>query len=116
MLVMGLMRFSQANQVFVLGGLEPAEPTMDEHIVDQEICKAVQEDTKTYKKSIIPAVLSTKIDEQDTGNCKDQEEEIIAFKGRSISGLMMVLVKIPQQTMHDVFMRQPGDSFHDQKC
>jgi hypothetical protein len=60
-------------------------------------------------------IKSAKIDQQDTGYSENDEEGIVLFKK---SGLcpVMILVQVPQKTMHHKFMGTPGESLHDNEC
>ncbi|MGV3684611.1 MAG: hypothetical protein ACO1NS_03230 [Daejeonella sp.] len=85
---------------------------MDKDIVYEEVSEAIQSDPKAYPKKKVETILQTQIQGDDTGNSKDQKEKIIMFKEAGRLFFVVVSVQSPQQTMHNIFMGEPGYGFH----
>lgn len=88
---------------------------MYQDIMNQKIADAVKSYAQTNEKKIIDSALDPIIKKDDAGNGKNDEENIVAFENMGIFGLVMVGMKIPHQSVHHVFMGEPGDTFHQQK-
>ena len=117
MLVMHFMRLADCAQVKIIGVAEDFYTTMNEHIVHQEVSKTMTR----YAESKLEirrgcGVDGSKENEHDAWYCEDDEEPIILLQMTIRSYLMMVAVQPPQQTMHNVFVRQPGYTLHQDKC
>ncbi|GEC73060.1 hypothetical protein FFL01_25990 [Flavobacterium flevense] len=80
--------------------------------MDQEITNSVNGDTEAYEKQIVDAALNSVIKKNDAGNGKNDKKNVVAFKHVFVFRLMMVFMKIPHESVHDVFMSEPGDTFH----
>lgn len=80
--------------------------------MDHEITKAISCNTTGHKKQIIETALNAKIKQHNTGNGENYKKDIITFKSMFVFGLMMICVKIPHQSVHDVLVREPGNAFH----
>lgn len=85
---------------------------MDEDIVHEKIGEAVDGDTESDVKTKIHFVHHAEINQDHTRYSEDQKEGIVLFEEAGF-GLMMILVEIPAESMHHVFMGKPGHEFHD---
>jgi hypothetical protein len=74
------MCFSQGHKIGVLSFIEPIESTMNQNVVNKEIGQPIKKDAKAYKESVIKSVLNPNKQEHNTGNCKQQKEDIISLK------------------------------------
>jgi hypothetical protein len=64
---------------------------------------------------MIYTTLYAEVKKNNTRNGKNHKKDVVAFKNMGIFGLVMVGMKIPHQSVHDVFMGEPSHSFHQQK-
>jgi len=67
------------------------------------------------KKQIIESTLNTKIKKHNTWNGKNDKENIITLKSMFVFGLMMICVKIPHESVHNILVCKPGHTFHEQE-
>jgi hypothetical protein len=113
--VVNFMCLSQSDQVFVFGVFEPFKTLMNQYIVNHKIAKTICGDSAGNEKQIIESTLNAKIKKCNARNSKNDKENIVALKSVFVFWLMVICVKIPHQSMHNVFVREPGDTFHEKK-
>jgi hypothetical protein len=109
------MSFSQTNQILVFGIFEPFESLVNQNIMHHEIAKSVKSDSHGYEKKIIHATLYPEVKKNNTRNGKNHKKNVVAFKNMGVFRLVMIGMKIPHQSVHDVFMGEPSHTFHHQK-
>ena len=107
------MGFSNGSKVGVFGIAEPIEPSVNEHIVHQEITQSVGGDPGPDPKAEV-GMYAARNEAPRAGDCENQEEGIVLFE-KSRLVLVMVAVEIPHDAVHEVFVRSPCNTFHDQK-
>jgi hypothetical protein len=110
-LVMHLVRPAYGPQVPVVAVAHEFEALVNENIMHQEVTATIQRDTDTHEKFNVVSVDDTKEHEQETGNGEDQEEGVVPFK-KSLVALVVVAVKYPKQSVHNVFVGDPCHSLH----
>jgi hypothetical protein len=116
-LVVHFMRAPDGCEIAVLTVPEKPETLVNKNIMHQEIGKSINGNTKADEEQEIITVLHSDKKADDTGNGKDQEEEIVVLEESLRLLVVMVFVQNPQNAMHDVFMRKPGYGFHrDEGC
>jgi hypothetical protein len=103
-------------EIFIIAVTKNLKSLMNENIMDEEIGKAIKRNTQSYPEKRIIPVLHSYIQTYNSRNCKDEEEEIIVFKKAFRLLFMVVLMEIPQKSVHDIFMHKPGDAFHKNEC
>jgi hypothetical protein len=81
--------------------------------VNHEIAKTISCDTQRDEKQIIHSSLHTKIEKHDAGSSKNDKKYIVALKCMLVFGLVMVGVKIPHESVHNVLVGEPSDTFHE---
>jgi hypothetical protein len=114
-LVVHLVRPPDGTDIGIVASGKPFEPLVDDHIMDNEISKPISHDAKA--NGMQPPKtrrLHTVHDAQHAGNGKNHKKGII-FLEKARLYLMMVLVKIPEKTMHDPTVGAPSNGFHQQK-
>jgi hypothetical protein len=88
---------------------------MNQDIVNHEITESVKCDSESNEKQIIHTALHAKVEKNDAGKGKNHKENIISFENICIFWLVMIGMKIPHQTVHNVLMRKPGHTFHEKE-
>jgi hypothetical protein len=81
--------------------------------MNHKIAESVCGNTTGDKKQVIESALNTKIKQHYAWNRKNDKKDIVAFKSMFVFRLMMICMKIPHQAVHDIFMRKPGNTFHE---
>jgi len=94
---------------------EPFESLMNQDIVNHKITESVKCDSQSDEKQIIHSALYAKVEKNDAGKGKNHEENVISFENISVFRLVMIGMKIPHQTVHNVFMCEPGHAFHEKE-
>jgi hypothetical protein len=107
--------FSQTNQILVFGVFEPLESLVNQNIMHHEIAKSVKGDSQSYEKKIVHPSFYSEVKKNNTRNGKNHKKDIVAFEHMGVLGLVMVGMKIPHQSVHDVFVSEPSHTFHKQK-
>lgn len=117
MFVVDFMRFSDSPEIHIVCPAKQLETLVDEDVVHQEIGSAIYGDANTHPKFwICPARHRAEIDERHAGNGENQEEEIVFFKKTIIVRLVVVPMKNPQQSVHDVLVGEPCNALHEYGC
>lgn len=114
MLVVHLVRPADGPHIGIPAPGEPFEALMDDDVMYHEISESIRHDTKTYGLHPPDPVLTSEHDQQHAGYGKYDEEGIILFEESGLH-LVMILMQIPQKSMHHPFMRGPGDAFHEEE-
>lgn len=81
----------------------------------KKISHSVQCNSYGNVEPIIEVLDGSVVHQYDRGNCKYDKKIVIFFHRPIVAVIVMVFVKRPQKTMHDIFMNKPGHSFHDKK-
>jgi len=113
MFVMHFMTFAKGNQIFVFGVFEELQPLVDNDVVHDKITQAVSKNSQANEKSVIETGFCPKIKQEDAGNGKNHEKQIVALKNMGVFRLVMVFVQIPQKTVHHKFMSAPSPACHE---
>jgi hypothetical protein len=112
--VVGAMRPQDCPGVGAVELAKPFKPLVDVHVVDQEINGAVDGDAESDVKQ--PMIIRKRAghDAGDARYGKNQEKPVVSFPETAafVVGLVVIFVPIPQKTVHDVFVRKPGDELH----
>lgn len=109
--MVGLMGSNDRFEIGVPNVVEPIEAFVDEHVVYQEVAKTVDQYAQTKSQAPIVACHHTKHDEKPGWDGEDQEEGVVFLKEARLL-LVVVLVQIPEQAVHDVLVREPGGELH----
>jgi hypothetical protein len=110
--MMHFVRSSDRLKIEVVRFSQKLKPLMNEDIMYKEIGESVEGDSQTNPEQEIIALLHAKKQSGNSGNGKNQEEEIIVFKKAFGLFFVMVFVKNPEQTMHNILMGEPCHKFH----
>jgi hypothetical protein len=115
MFVVHFMRPSNGTHISIVAAGKPFESLVNDDIVYQKIGEAVQGYAKANGRHPIDALLQTQHDAKPTGNGKNEEEGVVFFEGMALR-IVVVFVQVPQKTVHHVFVRSPGNGFHENEC
>src|SRR3970040_1409453 len=109
------VRFSQADQVLVIGVFEPLNPLVNQDIMYHEITKSVKCDPESDEKQIVHAALYAKVKKSDAGCCENHKKDIVSFENVGIFGLVMIGMEIPHRSVHNVLVSHPSHAFHEKE-
>jgi hypothetical protein len=84
---------------------------MNKYIVDKKISETIKLYAQSNIKNPIIMMEKTIIHHGEAGHCKNEKEKIVFLKHLVIR-CVMIIVEIPQKTMHYKFMSAPGNAFH----
>ena len=115
MLVVHFMCPADGPHISVIAAGKPLKPLMNDNIMHNKIRKPIGHDTKPDGLHPPKMIKSSKVNQQDAGRRKNDEEEIVLLK-KTRFGAVMIFVQVPQKTMHHKFMCAPGESFHQNVC
>ena len=85
---------------------------MNDHIMNHEIAKSVKCESQAYEKKIVDPSFHAIVKKHDAGYGENHKENIVPLENSSVFRLVVIGVKIPHQTVHNILMSQPGHTFH----
>jgi hypothetical protein len=106
------MRPPNGTNIPVISAGKQFKSLVNDDIMHQKIPETIGHDTKPDCLHPPDIIVGPKIDQQDAGQCKDDEEGIILFKKTRLN-LVVIFMQAPKKSMHDVTVRKPGNSFHN---
>ena len=107
------MRPADSLEIRVIGIPEQLETLVDEYVVNHKISKTIQCDAYADPKFwVSDAILGAQERQQKTRHSKNKEEEIVFFKKSRVVAVVVVAVEVPKKAVHDVFVGEPGHTFH----
>jgi hypothetical protein len=109
-LVVNFMGLPKPTKIPVIHVVKPLESPVNKDVMDQEVGYTVVQDSQSNGNQYGIGGQSN-YDARTTGNRKNDKEQIILFK-EPLTWLVVVFMEIPEESVHDIPMRQPGDSFH----
>lgn len=103
------------HDAFKIGGvcLKPytLDPPVEHDVVKQNIPDSVKGDTDGHGGKIKNACdISQK--KKQNGDAAEKNRKQVVFLESVPPGSVMILMKDPKKTVHDIAMRQPGHQFH----
>lgn len=110
------MSTSYRPEVSVICFPEEPEPLMNENVVYKKVGHPVNGNSQANPEKVIIAGLHPKEKSCDTGNGENEKEKIVVLKETLRLLVVMIFVQRPQQTVHDIFMSEPGHAFHSEEC
>jgi len=111
MLMMHLVRPPQSPEISNIGPGKPTNPLVDDHFMHQKISDSIQAESSPYGNQPIIPVNDPQHDKKPAGNGKEKKEIIIFFK-ESRTLLVMILVEVPEEPMHDKPVQTPAHPLH----
>src|SRR5688572_5240058 len=115
MLMMHFMRPTDGTNIRVIASGKPFESLVNDDIVHQKISSTISHDAKPNCLHPPYIIKCAGIDQQNTWDCENDKECIVLFKKPGLY-LVMIFMKIPEKSMHNVAMGEPGNTFHANKC
>ena len=115
MLVVNLMRSTDALGVPVVGVSKHLKTLMDKDVVHQEVGHTIGEDSQAYGQSCPKVVILPGNEAADAYCSIKKEKEIVAFPPATMVFFMMILMKGPQKAMHDILVGKPSHELHHKK-
>jgi len=109
------MHFMRPANGSYIGGIafgKPFKPLVNDHIMYQKIGKPVSHDTKANGLHPPDFIIGAKENQENAWNGEYDKKRIILFK-KSGFNLVMIPVQIPEEPMHYIFVREPGNTFHN---
>jgi len=106
---------SQPFCVPIIGVSKKLETLMNKNIMHYKISSAIRHNSQTDRKSCPKAFVTPEIKTGHTNDCIEDKKGIITLKPTFVIFVMVVFVKLPQKTMHDVFMCKPRHKLHGRK-
>ena len=112
MLVMHFMCPANGTNIPVIAAGKPLESLMNNNIMHQKIPGAICHDAKTDRLHPPYIIKCAEIDQQYAWHSEDDKECIVLLKKARLY-LVMIFVRIPKKTMHDIPMCKPCNTFHN---
>lgn len=108
------MRPQNRAAVLAVQLFKPTETPMDVHIVNEKIREAVKGNPNANEQDPKIRRQTPNHVTNHTRNGKNQEKTVVFFKKTFlfVLGQVVVFVPFPQETVHHVFVREPGHEFH----
>jgi hypothetical protein len=112
-LVVDFVRTPNGQQIRVFRVPPNFDPLVNEKVVNNEINNSVDQYPNPNAQGNIPFKDGPKDKGSDRNDGEEYEKGIIELeKGIVFVSHMMILVKVPEYTMHNVLVHGPGNSFH----
>jgi hypothetical protein len=111
--VVDFVRPPNAPGIPVVGISKYFEALMDKDIVHQEIRDSVRQDPQTDGPALPEIRICTGHDEGHADHRVENEKGIVALEPGIVVLPVVVLVKAPQEPMHDILMGKPRHELHD---
>ena len=114
-LVVHLVCPADSTRVTIVDVAEQLEPLVDKNVMNDEVGKAIGENSQPdsepdFENSILPQQ-----EKPDAYDCIDNKKRVVALKPGIVVLAVMVGVQGPEKTVHDVFVRKPGNPFPENK-
>ncbi len=110
--VVQLMRPCYFLQVRAVNLKTSSQPLVNYNIMKNKIGGAIGGNAQAYPEIVIERTYANGNTNNGNG-CKEYPKEIIFLK--SLLGLVVRLMQVPEQAVHNVLMRKPGHALHKNK-
>src|SRR5215203_568746 len=87
---------------------------MNDNVMYQKIPATISHNAKPNCLHPPYIVKCAEINQKDTWYSKDDKERIVLFKKTRLH-LVMIFMQIPQESMHEITMGKPCNTFHNYK-
>ena len=108
------VRGNDRVEVFVSVFTRDIQPLMHDNIVEPEISESVKCDAEPGEEKKTEVVGSSDGYQNNTREREEQREKVVSFEPLVV-GHVMILVKHPKKSVHDVLVCKPRDEFHQQE-
>jgi hypothetical protein len=112
-LVVDLVRAANTPCVPVIGIAKHLKSLVDKDVMYHKVSKTVGENPEAYGQASPKTVILPRYKATNTHYRVKDEKGIVTFPPAFVILHVMVLVKHPQETVHDVFVGEPGHEFHN---
>jgi hypothetical protein len=112
MFVMDLMSTPDSAGIPVIGISKHLKPLMDKDIVYQKISKPVSKYSQAYWQTCPEAKILPGCKTGDTYNGVKNKEGVVALPPVFVIFHVVIFMKHPKKSMHDVFMGKPCHKLH----
>lgn len=113
-LMMSEVRPGKATQVRVFDLFKDPKPVVNDHLMHKKISRSVNSNTDTDPHAVVATGHNAEHHKQPGWNGKDQGEKIISLE-KSLFGLVVANMNLPENAMHHIFMCRPRHKFHKEK-
>lgn len=110
--MMDFMRSSHSTGVPVVCISEKFEALVYKNVVHHKIGDSITQNTKTDRKTLPKPRVVRNHYKRHAYNGVKNKEGIVAFKPRVVIFSMMVFMKTPKKTVHNILMGKPRHKFH----
>ena len=83
--------------------------------MENEIGNTIEQNSNSRIQEYSNFLSDSIYNEKPAWNGKKQKEQVISLKSSSLL-IMMIFVKRPKNSVHDIFMSKPGNCFHKSEC
>lgn len=111
-LMVHFMRPANSANIGIAAAGKPFHALMNNNIMYQEVGKSICHNTEPYRLHPPLRLKCAEIYQQHAGNGKNDKEGIVLFK-ETWFRLVMIPMQVPEEPMHNILMRSPGYSFHE---
>jgi hypothetical protein len=94
---------------------EKLKPLMDKNIVNHKISNSISQDTETNWVPLPEGGICRSHQQRHADHGIKNKKGVISFKPGVMILVMVILVKRPQETVHDIFMGEPRHKLHKAK-
>ena len=115
MFVVHFMRSSHGFRITIISISEQFKSLVDKDVVNGKISQTISENAQANCQTNFEYIILPKQKETNTYYGVKNEKGIIAFKPRIMVFFVVISVKIPQETVHNVFVAKPSHKFHNAK-
>jgi len=98
----------------MFGRILDLDSPVDDNVVENKVKRAIYHYTNPNPEQKPQAFNPHPSRNGDNRNKTEDNGEVIVFLEKSLVMVMMVGVPVPHQTVHNIFMDEPGGSFHKQ--
>jgi hypothetical protein len=113
--VVDFVRAAYAPGIPVIRIPEELKPLVDEDIVNHKVRNSIGQDTETNRVSLPKGCICRGHQQRHADHRIKNKKGVISFKPGVVVFVVVILVKGPQEAMHNVFMGEPRHKLHKAK-
>ena len=111
--MMYFVRFSERSEIYIVGPGEPFESLVNKHVMHQEVCDSIKGNTHTDEEHKAVPFNKIPYSEEKHGNRGKHHKKVVILLEEMRRFIVMILMQIPEQAMHNVLVGEPGNAFHE---
>lgn len=113
--VMNIVGMDHSAQILASVGRSPSDALMHDDVVKDEIKYSVTADPDADGNAVgIKVHQGEVIEQRDRWKAEDHDKQVIFFQRVVVNGVMG-FVPAPEESMHDVLVRKPGDELPEKE-